>query len=240
MNSNIIRFFILGLTVLCFSHLISLFPSFDAFNQQWIDKHTRDNGVTGVVQFLTVSVFLLSIGLPRQLVAFMGGYAFGFAEGVIYSTFAATLSCAVVMAVSRYFARPLIIHHFEIRVRKLDRFLLRSPFLKSVIIRLFPVGNNLFTNICAGVSKIPQHSFILGSALGYIPQMAVFALMGKGVLVNSEFKIIISALLFGLSSLISAYLFKVYRRQHYNDQTHRSPTKNGKCNNESDDLSHEV
>ena len=237
MNSSIIRFFILVLTILFLSHLISLFPSFDAFNQEWIDKHTRDNGLTGIVKFLAVSVFLLSIGLPRQLVAFMGGYAFGFAEGVIYSTFAATLSCATVMAVSRYFARPMIIHRFEMRVRKLDRFLFRSPFLKSVIIRLLPVGNNLLTNIFAGVSKIPSRSFILGSTVGYIPQMAVFALMGKGVLVNSELKIIISAILFGMSSLLSAYLFKIYRRQHNDDQTLSSLTKNSKCNNEPDKLS---
>ena len=81
MNSSLLRFFILVLTILFFSHLISLSPSFDAFNQEWIDNHTRDNGVTGIAKFLAVSVFLLSIGLPRQLVAFMGGYAFGFAEG---------------------------------------------------------------------------------------------------------------------------------------------------------------
>ena len=141
------------------------------------------------------------------------------------------------MAVSRYFARPMIIHRFEMRVRKLDRFLFRSPFLKSVIIRLLPVGNNLLTNIFAGVSKIPSRSFILGSTVGYIPQMAVFALMGKGVLVNSELKIIISAILFGMSSLLSAYLFKVYRRQHNDDQTLSSLTKNSKCNNEPDKLS---
>jgi len=142
------------------------------------------------------------------------------------------------MAVSRYFARPIIIQHFEMRVRKLDHFLLRSPFLKSVIIRLLPVGNNLLTNIFAGVSKIPRRSFIFGSTIGYIPQMAVFALMGKGVLVNSELKIIISALLFGISSLLSAYLFKVYRRQHNDDKTLRSLTKSSKCSNESDELSH--
>lgn len=238
MNSSLLRFFILVLTILFFSHLISVSPSFDAFNQEWIDKHTRNNGMTGIAKFLAVSVFLLSIGLPRQLVAFMGGYAFGFAEGVIYSTLAATLSCATVMAVSRYFARPIIIQHFEMRVRKLDHFLVRSPFLKSVIIRLLPVGNNLLTNIFAGVSKIPRRSFILGSTIGYIPQMAVFALMGKGVLVNSELKIIISALLVGISSLLSAYLFKGYRRQHNDDKTLRSLTKSSKCSNESDELSH--
>lgn len=234
MNSSIPRFFILILIILFFSHLISLFPSFVAFNQEWIDKHTRENGVTGIAKFLAVSVLVLSIGLPRQLVAFMGGYAFGFAEGVIYSTSAATLSCATVMAVSRYFARPIIIHHFEVRIRTLDRFLIRSPVLKSVIIRLLPVGNNLLTNVFAGVSKIPKRSFILGSTIGYIPQMAVFALMGKGVLVNSELKIIISAFLFGISSLLSVYLFKGYRRQHNGENALRSLTKNSKCNNESD------
>ena len=208
-----LQFFFLVTVILLVSQIFYQSPSFESFNQQWIDKYTRDNGLLGIIQYLSASVLLLSIGLPRQLVAFMGGYAFGVVEGIFYSTVAATLSCAIVMMFARYFARPMVTHYFDARVNTIDTFLLRSPFLKTITIRLLPLGNNLVTNALAGVTKISFKSFILGSAIGYIPQMAIFALMGKGLLVNSVLKISLSVLLFVISSLLSAYLFKIYRHE---------------------------
>ncbi|MEG3768131.1 TVP38/TMEM64 family protein [Alteromonas sp. 14N.309.X.WAT.G.H12] len=210
---KILRFSLLVLAILLISRIASQYFSFAAISQWGIDEYTRANGIRGILQYLLASVILLSLGLPRQLVAFMGGYAFGVAEGILYSTLAAIFSCAIVMTVSRYLARPVAMHFFKSRVSQLDSFLLQSPLLKSIIIRLLPVGNNLLTNVLAGLSNISYRGFLLGSAIGYIPQMAVFALMGKGILVDSELKLIISIGLFSLSSALSAYLYKQYRHQ---------------------------
>lgn len=213
MPYKIFRFTLLAVAILLISRIASQFFSLDAFSQSWINENIRNNGIWGITQYLLASVLLLSVGLPRQLVAFMGGYAFGMAEGILYSTLAAIISCAIVMTISRYLARPIAMRYFKLRVSQLDNFLLQSPLLKSIIIRLLPVGNNLLTNVLAGLSNISYCGFIWGSAIGYLPQMAVFALMGKGVLVDSELKIIISVGLFFLSSLLSAYLYKQYRHQ---------------------------
>ena len=47
--------------------------------------------------------------------------------------------------------------------------------------------------------------------IGYIPQMAIFALMGKGIVVQSYWKIALSVGLLGVSALLSIYLYKQFK-----------------------------
>jgi uncharacterized membrane protein YdjX (TVP38/TMEM64 family) len=93
----------------------------------------------------------------------------------------------------------------------IDRFLAKSPFTKTIVIRLLPIGNNLVTNLVAGVSHVSGLSFVMGSMIGYLPQMAIFALMGKGVIVLSIWKVVLSIALFVISSLLSVRLYKQYK-----------------------------
>ncbi|MGQ8365218.1 TVP38/TMEM64 family protein [Glaciecola sp. 1036] len=193
------------------SEIAQAVPSFDAFNQNWIDAHTRDNGVQGIVLFTLIAALLSGLGIPRQIVAFLAGYAFGFMEGMLFSTIAVTLSCLFVVVFSRFYARPIVCKFFNQKICKLDSFFSQGPFLKTIIIRLLPVGNNLATNLIAGVTKINIGTFVSGSFIGYLPQMAVFALMGKGVIIQSTFKISLSAVLLAVSGMLGVYLFKQYK-----------------------------
>jgi len=163
--------------------------------------------------------------LPRQLVAFMGGYAFGVVQGCLYSTLAAATSCIVVVFFARYFARSFIQIRLKEKMTKLNRFLKQDVLVKSIVVRLMPVGNNLATNLIAGVTQVRVLPFVTGSTIGYLPQMIIFSLMGKGVLVNSGANLIASILLFLLASLLGAYILKKYRTQITGKPDHLNETK---------------
>ncbi|WP_342807310.1 VTT domain-containing protein [Alteromonas sp. M12] len=210
-----VRLIPLLLICLIGSELLAQIPSFNTFNQSWIDAHTRDNGWQGIINFILVSGLLASLGAPRQFIAFLSGYAFGFAEGVVYSTFAITLSCLLTMLLSRFYAKPVVTHFFPNKVIGLNRFLTNQVFIKTIIVRLLPVGNNLITNITAGVTTIKIWPFVMGSMFGYIPQMAIFALMGKGVVVQSYWKITLSVVFLAISSLLSLYVYKKFKADKY-------------------------
>ena len=53
----------------------------DLMDRHWIDVYVRDRGVTGELLFVGVTTLLISIGISRQLVAFLAGYGFGFTGG---------------------------------------------------------------------------------------------------------------------------------------------------------------
>jgi uncharacterized membrane protein YdjX (TVP38/TMEM64 family) len=73
------------------------------------------------------------------------------------------------------------------------------------------VGSNLVTTLVAGVSSARALPFIIGSALGYIPQTVVFALAGSGVNLDPTRRIGLAVLLFVISGVIGVMLYRKYR-----------------------------
>lgn len=198
---------------LVFGLLLSSNSLFETLNQNWIDAHIRHNGLAGILNFVIIGSLATAIGSPRQVVAFMGGYAFGFIYGAIYSTLATALGCALSFYFARFLARPWVKHKYPHKIININRFLSQHTFTKTIVIRLLPLGSNLITNLIAGVTDIKARYFILGSLVGYVPQMAIFALMGKGIVVLSVWKIVLSIVLFIISSLLSLRLYKQYKAE---------------------------
>ncbi len=209
---------------------ISQLDLFSNFNEAWIDREIRNTGITGALYFFIIGSFVMAIGAPRQLVAFLGGYAFGSALGFLLSTIAAITACMISFFISKLLFRRLILQRFTKQARQVDQFLFRSPTLKTIIIRLFPVGSNFLTNLVAGTTSVRPSAFFLGSGIGYMPQMIVFALLGKGLFIGSEWKIALSIILLLTSSFLSFRLYKNYRidlinQKQANDSSIHSQTK---------------
>lgn len=191
--------------------LLSVLPIFDGLNQQWVDTQIRQNGALGVGYFLLLSAGAMSIGCPRQVMAFLGGYAFGFLHGAVLSILGAILGCILSFFVSRLLLKPVLTRRYSRRINQVGNFLQDRPVIKTLIIRLLPLGNNLLTNLLVGVTKIKARHFILGSGLGYVPQMSLFALMGEGIVVLSVWKVGVSIITLFIGAVLSAYLYKQYK-----------------------------
>jgi uncharacterized membrane protein YdjX (TVP38/TMEM64 family) len=217
-NKGIIQ--AIAVMTLCFLFGALLYSSdiFAAINEQWIEQQIRNNGWRGVVYYLLVIGLGTAVGLPRQFAAFLGGYAFGFLAGTFLATIAATIGCALSFTFARTLARPLINKKFADKVSAIQHFLREKLFTKTLIIRLMPAGNNLLTNLVAGVCKLNAKVFIGASLVGFIPQMAIFALAGSGFVVLEVWKLILSALLFVISLSLSMKLYYDYQKLNNESQ----------------------
>jgi len=184
----------------------------DGFDQSWIDTEIKGRGIWGYGLFLIVGGLFTAVGLPRQIVSFMAGYAFGVAAGTVMGVAATALGCFLTFYYARFLGREMVANRWPGMVKKVNGFLGTEPFLMTVLVRLLPVGSNVLTNLAAGVTEVRALSFIGGSALGYIPQTLVFALVGKGVKVDTESRIAVSVLLFVVSGLLGAYLYRKVKR----------------------------
>ena len=83
-----------------------------------------------------------------------------------------------------------------------------SPFGATLALRLLPVGNNLAVNLLAGMAGIALPPFLAASALGYLPQTVVFALLGKGVRVDGAWQMALAAGLLAASVAIGLALLR--------------------------------
>jgi len=186
-------------------------------DRQWLLAHVEGQGVLGVLFFLGLTGLVTGMGVPRQLTAFLGGYAFGWFWGSVLATLGTALGCAMNFGLARTLGRDFVLHHFGKRVERLDAFLRSDPWRSALAIRLFPVGHNMLTSVAAGVTSIPAAAFILGSAAGYLPQNLVFALAGAGISAETGagqiLSIGFSVLLLIASGWLGVSVYRAYKRK---------------------------
>ncbi len=183
----------------------------DVIDEAWVDSTIRGQGARGYMIFLAVGWGLTSVGLPRQLIAFLGGYAFGFVPGTALSLAATVMGCVTAFTFARLVGRDFVARRISGRIKRIEAFLSDNPFSMTLLIRFLPLGSNFLTNLAAGVSSVRAVAFFGGSAVGYIPQMMVFALVGSGITLEPGPRISLSAVLFAFSGALGIYLYRRYR-----------------------------
>lgn len=183
--------------------------------EAWVQRFGMDDSFRGEAIFLAIGTLAAAVGVPRQAVAFLGGYVFGPVLGVALSMVAQLASCAAAYGwarmVGRGWAERRLAGRFGRRLRPLRDSLAASPFGATLALRLLPIGNNLALNLLAGLAGIPALAFLSGSAIGYLPQTAIFALAGAGIAVDRSSQLLLAALLFVGSALIGLWLLRRHR-----------------------------
>lgn len=173
--------------------------------------HSHAN-LTDVALFVGLGVLACAVGMPRQIVAFAAGYAWGATMGATMALGAQIIGCAVDLFWARWIARDFVQARLRGRALRIDRVLTTRPFTSALTLRLMPIGNNLVLNLLAGVSAVPARGFLLGSAVGFVPQTVIFALLGSGSRIARGTQIGIGVALFGISTLIGVVLLLRERR----------------------------
>ncbi|WP_175540127.1 TVP38/TMEM64 family protein [Pseudomonas sp. NFIX28] len=175
---------------------------------QWVEQHVRDRGLEGVLLFLLAGAMFTAVGLPRQAMAFLAGYAFGFGLGCSITVLATTLGCVPAFAYARLFSASPVLQAVQRRLPSVGRYVRHRPFLTTLLARLSPVGSNLVTNLVAGIYRVPLPAFLFASALGFVPQSLIFALLGDGGNVSPTLRFVGASALFVACLLLGTRLFK--------------------------------
>jgi len=193
-----------------------VFGGLALFSERAIDPDAIANQVASATWqtrglFFLLAIAFTALGLPRQLVAFVCGYVFGFLPGLGLSLLAAVLGCAVAFWFARTVLREWVGRRYASMVETLDRLVQHDAFMKIVVLRIQPLGTNLLTNLCAGVSGIKPALFFSSTAIGYLPQMIVFGLAGDGIRLGDTSRLLLSGLLLLVSLLLAAWLWQRHK-----------------------------
>jgi uncharacterized membrane protein YdjX (TVP38/TMEM64 family) len=176
---------------------------------EWVDHEIRGSSVYGALVFTGVSTVAVVLLVPRHVVGFMGGYAFGAGAGTLLALAATELACALVFGIARSALQPLVRTRLGARVRKVEDFLIANPFAMTLLIRMLPWTSNLAVCAAAGASRVRAWPFLLGSLVGYLPLTFVMALAGSGVGAGAGPRV--AAAVLGLAACIALSLWLVRR-----------------------------
>ncbi len=176
--------------------------------QTTLTSMLADGGLRGQTTFLLLSTFLVAIGLPRQIPAFAAGYAFGPWYGTAIALVAQILACSLDFIWARAIAQDFCRRKFGAKLAWVDRTLARHPFTATLMLRLMPVGSNLLLNLAAGLTSVRLAPFLAASAIGFIPQTLVFALLGKGSAPDHAHLLLLGGATFLASALLGLVLLR--------------------------------
>lgn len=182
---------------------------------EWVDRYVRDEGPWGELLFVAIAALGTAAGVPRQVAGFLGGYGFGVVLGTGLALAGQLAGCALAFfwarMVGRGWAERRLRGRYGHRLRPLRDGLAANPFGTTLALRLLPVGSNIGLNLLAGMAALPPLPFLAASALGYLPQTVVFALLGKGIRVEGAWQLALSAGLLAVSVGIGLWLLRRHR-----------------------------
>lgn len=171
-------------------------------------SHGTGAAPTDAAWFILLGAVACAVGVPRQIVAFAGGYVWGIWAGMALALAAQVIGAAADLFWARMIARDWVQARLRGRIQRLDRMLSRRPFAATLALRFMPVGNNLLLNLLAGVSAVPAVGFLAGSLIGFMPQTVIFALLGSGSRIAQATEIALGVALFLVSSVIGAIMLR--------------------------------
>lgn len=191
--------------------LLSLVAAGIALQRLGLGDAVARAGDHGPVAFVLLGGAACALGIPRQVVAYAAGLAWGFWAGSALALAAEVIGCAIDFWWVRLLARRWASRWLARgpgHLARLDRFLVAHAFRATLTLRLLPLGSNVALNLLAGVSGVAAGPFLLASALGYIPQTVVFTLLGGGVRVSGAAQMALAAVLLAASVALGVTLLR--------------------------------
>ncbi len=214
----LLRLAILAVTLVAIAWLFDRLGLRDFMATKWVDTQVKGQGGLGLALFVAVAAVSMTVGVPRQISAFLGGYAFGPVEGTALAVLSAVLAASGGFFYARYMGRDWLSRRFPKATGWLDNFLSQNTFTMVLALRLAPFTSNLATNLAVGVSGAPYPPFLAASIIGYIPQTVAFALLGQGMTIDPVINAVMVVTLIVTSSALGIYMWRKTRGQGAADE----------------------
>ena len=136
-------------------------------------------GWVGPAAWMGIVFGLVAAGMPRLLFCPIGGLAFGFWLGLLWTQVATLAGYYVLFLFVRWSGRDFVLRHWPRVGRFKTHFHGHSAALLVFAVRQLPISG-LIINFLLGLSPIRHHHFLLGTAFGILPEAIPFTLVASG------------------------------------------------------------
>jgi uncharacterized membrane protein YdjX (TVP38/TMEM64 family) len=135
----------------------------------------------GPLAALAVILIFVALGLvmfPVTVLIAVTAAVFGVWPGVLYAGLGALASATVTYAIGRWLGPRGLRQYFGPRLNLITRSFARKGIPTMTMVRLVPVAPFSIVNLAAGAICIPALDYILGTALGLLPGLAIMSALG--------------------------------------------------------------
>ena len=136
-------------------------------------------GWVGPVAWMGIVFALVALGMPRLLFCPIGGLAFGFWHGLLWTQVATVAGSYALFLFVRWGGRDFVLRHWP-RVGRLKEHVNgHSAAILVFAVRQLPISG-LIIDFLLGLSPIRHGHFLLGTAFGILPEAVPLTLAASG------------------------------------------------------------
>lgn len=143
--------------------------------QAWLDRA----GAWAPIIYIAVYVVATILVLPSTALNLTGGAIFGPWIGTLWTSIAALIAAIAAFAFTRTIGRRLIEQRLAGRWQALDAEIQQGGIFYMCAIRLLPIIPYGLVNFAAGLTSIRFKDYLLGTALGTVPGILPFVMLGS-------------------------------------------------------------
>ena len=184
------RYLVKGLLFLAFllaaQTILFFTPLRDVLHHiQEMSDRLQAMGWTAPLLFVPGVACLVLVGVPRLLLCPIGGMAFGFFPGLLWTQVGTIIGFYVTFLFVRWTGRDLFRRRRSTEGRpepkKMARFFEQGGILAVFLVRQMPLAG-FYTNILLGFSPVKHRDFLVGTLFGILPEAVPATLIGAGIL----------------------------------------------------------
>jgi uncharacterized membrane protein YdjX (TVP38/TMEM64 family) len=142
--------------------------------QAWL----RHAGIWAPIIYIVFYVLATVLVLPSTPLNLTGGAIFGLWMGTVWTSIAAVLAAIVTFTFTRTIGRDWVMKRLAGRWQAIDAELRQGGLFYMFAIRLQPVIPYGIVNLAAGLTSVSFKDYVLGTALGTIPGVLPFVMLG--------------------------------------------------------------
>ena len=137
-------------------------------------------GPSAELTFIAGAALITTLGFPRMLVYPVGGIAFGFLGGLVWSVVALLIGGYLPFCYARWSGRNWMVRRWP-RMGRLADYFGERGYKTVILFRILPMPGFL-TNAFLGITRIRHGAFLLGTLIGSIPPGIPATLLASSVL----------------------------------------------------------
>ena len=203
--------FIVLIIVIYFSplrHYVKEIPEFA--------KKINEYGIWGPVIYMGCVFIYIVCGGPRLLIYPVGGMAFGFFWGLLWTEIGVVLSYYIVFLFVRWGGRSIVLHWFP-KLESMGTLIKKGGIPAVIMVRQLPLYG-IIINLLLALSPIKHIPFLVGSFIGTLPAGIPCTLLGSSTasksIGNTIWYMIIAVIIFSLLWLfLKFHLSRVKRKK---------------------------
>jgi uncharacterized membrane protein YdjX (TVP38/TMEM64 family) len=154
-------------------------------NVQTVKAWLLSLGWVGPAAWMGIVFVLVAFGMPRLLFCPVGGLAFGFWYGLLWTQVATLTGYYVLFLFVRWGGRDFVLRYWPQVGRLKEHVHGHSAALLVFAMRQLPISG-LIINFLLALSPIRHRHFLVGTAFGILPEAVPFTLVASGLIKLNE------------------------------------------------------